>query len=48
MVKTREIKVISIENEEIMVMTMKKTIIKKIIIIRMMRMKIEIGNRIKI
>ena len=30
MVKTREIKVISIENEEIiMVMTMKKTIIQK-------------------
>ena len=47
MVKTREIKVISIENEEIMVMTMKKTIIKKIIIIRMMRMRIKIGNRIK-
>ena len=47
MVKTREIKVMSIENEEIMVMTMKKTIIKKIIIIRMMRMRIKIGNRIK-
>ena len=47
MVKTREIKVISTENEEIMVMTMKKTIIKKIIIIRMMRMRIKIGNRIK-
>ena len=48
MVKTREIKVTSIENEEIiMVMTMKKTIITKIIIIRMMRMRTKIGNHIK-
>ena len=41
MVKTRKIKVKSIENEEIiMTMIMTKTIIKKIII--------KIGNRIKI
>ena len=49
MVKTREMKVKSIENEEIiMTMTMKKAIITKIIITIMMRMKIKIGNRIKI
>ena len=49
MVKTRKIKVKSIENEEIiMAMTMTKTIITKIIITIMMRMRIKIGNRIKI
>ena len=49
MVKTRKIKVKSIENEEIiMTVTMTKTIITKIIITIMMRMKIKIGNRIKI
>ena len=49
MVKTRKIKVKSIENEEIMMaMKMTKTIITKIIIIIMMRMRIIIGNRIKI
>ena len=49
MVKTRKIKVKSIENEEIItIMTMTKTIITKIIITIMMRMRIKIGNRIKI
>ena len=49
MVKTRKIEVKSIENEEtIMTMTMTKTIIAKIIITIMMRMRIKIGNRIKI
>ena len=49
MVKTRKIKVKSIENEEIIMrMTMTKTIITKIIITIMMRMRIKIGNRIKI
>ena len=49
MVKTRKIKVKSIENEEIMMaMKMTKTIITKIIIIIMMRMRIIIGNCIKI
>ena len=48
MVKTRKIKVKSIENEEIiMAMTMAKTIITKMIITIMMRMRIKIGNRIK-
>ena len=47
MVKTRKIKVKSIENEEI-IMTMTKTIITKIIITIMMRMRIKIGNCIKI
>ena len=47
MVKTRKIKVKSIENEEIII-TMTKTIITKIIITIMMRMRIKIGNRIKI
>ena len=48
MVKTRKIKVKSIENEEIiMAMTMIKTI-TKIIITIMMRMRIKIGNRIEI
>ena len=46
MVKTRKIKVKSIENEEIMMaMKMTKTIITKIIIIMM---RIKIGNHIKI
>ena len=49
MVKTRKIKVKSIENEEIiMTTTMTKTIITKIIITIMIRMRIKIGNRIKI
>ena len=49
MVKTRKIKVKSIENEEIiMAMKMTKTIITKIIIIILMRMRIKIGNRVKI
>ena len=52
MIKTKLIKVKSIENEEIiMAMTMTKiiipTVIMKIIII-MMIMRIKIGNRIKI
>ena len=48
MVKTRKIKVKSIENEEIiMTMTMTKTI-TKIIITIMMRMRKKIENRIKI
>ena len=49
MVKTRKIKVKSIENEEIiMTMIMTKTIITQIIITIMMRMRIKVGNRIKI
>ena len=49
MLKTRKIKVKNIENEEIiMAMTMTKTIITKIIITIMIRMRIKIGNRIKI
>ena len=49
MVKTRKIKIKSIENEEIiMAMAMIKTIITKIIITIMIRMGIKIGNRIKI
>ena len=49
MVKTRRIKVKSIENEEIiMTMIMTKTIITQIIITIMMRMRIKVGNRIKI
>ena len=49
MVKTRKVKVKSIENEEIiMAMTMAKTIVTKIIIIIMIRMRIKIGNQIKI
>ena len=48
MVKTRKIKLKSIENEEIiMALKMKKTITTKIIIIIMMRMRINIGNRMK-
>ena len=49
MVKTRKIKVKSIENEEmIMAMTMTKTIITKIIITTIVRMRIKIVNRMKI
>ena len=49
MVKTRKIKVKSIENEEIiMTIIMTKTIITQIIITIMMRMRIKIGNHIKI
>ena len=49
MVKTRKIKVKSIENEEIiMAMTMTKTIVTKIIITIMMRMRVKFGNHIKI
>ena len=49
MLKTRKIKVKSIENEEIIMgMTMAKTIITKKIITIMMRMRIKIGNRIEI
>ena len=49
MVKTRKIKVKSIENEEIiMAMTMTKTIITKIIITTMMRMRMKISNHVKI
>ena len=48
MVKTKKIKVKSTENEEIITtMIMTKTIIKIIKTI-MMRMRIKIGNRIKI
>ena len=49
MIKTRKIKVKTIENEEIiMAMTMTKTILAKKIIITMMIMRIKIGNHIKI
>ena len=49
MIKTRKIKVKSIENEEIIKgITVTKTIATKIIIIRMMIMRIKIGNHIKI
>ena len=49
MVRTRKIKVKSIVNEEtIMTMKMTKTIITKIIITILIRMRIKIGNRIKI
>ena len=49
MVKTSKIKVKSFENEEmIMATTMTKQLITKIIIIIMVRMAINIGNRIKI
>ena len=48
MLKTRKIEVKSIENEEIiMAMTMTKTVITKIIIIIMMKIRIKIGNCIK-
>ena len=49
MVKTRKIKVKTIENEEIiMSMIMTKTIITKIIMIIMMSMRIKNSNRIRI
>ena len=49
MIKTRKIKVKSIENEEtIMAMIIAKTITTKMIIIIMMRMRIKIGDCIKI
>ena len=49
MVKTSKIKVKSIGNEEIiMTMKMTKTIMAKIIIIIMTRMRMKIGNRTKI
>ena len=49
MVKTRKIKVKSFENEEIIrTVTMTKTIITKRIITIMVRMRIKIGNRIKV
>ena len=49
MIKTRKIKVKSIENEEIILaMTITKTIIAKKIKIIMMIMRIKIGNRTKI
>ena len=49
MVKSRKITIESIENEEVtMAVTMTKPIITKIIIITMMRMRINIGSRIKI
>ena len=45
MIKTRKIKDKCIENEEIiMAMTKTKTIITKIIIIIMMKIRIKIGN----
>ena len=48
MKKTRPTKVKSIENEEIiMAMIMTKTVITKIIIAIMMRMRIKIYNRIR-
>ena len=49
MVKTTKIKVKIIENEEIIItMAITKTIITKIIITIMLRMRIKIDNRIKI
>ena len=49
MVNTRKIKVKSIKNEEIiMAMIMTKTIITQIVITIMMRMRIKIGNCMKI
>ena len=49
MMKTRKIKVKSIENEEIiMAMTITKAIIAKIIILIIMIMTIKFGNPIKI
>ena len=49
MIKTRKLKVKSIENEEIiMAMTMKKTIITKIIILIIIIIRIKFGNPIKI
>ena len=49
MMKTRKIKVKSIENEEIiMAVTMTKTIIAKIIILIIIIIRIKFGNPIKI
>ena len=49
MVKTTKRKIKSIENEEIiMAMTVTKTIITKIIITILMKLRIKISNRIKI
>ena len=49
MMKTRKIKVKSIENEEIiMAMTMTKRVITKIIILIIIIIKIKFGNPIKI
>ena len=49
MIKTRKIKVKSIENEEIiMVVTMAKTIITKIIVLIIIIIRIKFGNPIKI
>ena len=49
MVKSRKIKVKNIENEEIiLVMKMTKTVITKVLIIIMMKMRTKIGNRIKV
>ena len=49
MIKTRIIKVKSIENKEIiMAMTMTKTIITKIIILIIIIIRIKFGNPIKI
>ena len=49
MIKARKIKFKSIENEEIiMVVTMTKTIITKIIVMIIMKMSKKIGNRLKI
>ena len=49
MIKTRKIKVKSIENEEIiMAVTMTKTIITKIILLTIIIVRIKFGNPIKI
>ena len=49
MIKTRKIKVKTIENEEIiMAMTMTKTIITKIIILIIIMLRIKFGNPIQI
>ena len=49
MIKTRKIRVKSIENEKIiMAMTMTKTIITKIIILIIIIIRIKFGNPIKI
>ena len=49
MIKTRKVKVKSIENEEIiMSMTMSKTIIAKIIILIIIIIRIKFSNPIKI
>ena len=48
MIKTRKIKVKSIENKEIMAIRMTKTIITKIIILISIVIRIKFGNPIKI